>query len=218
MDLLLSGSYQPFIIAGLVMTGLVVIETASLIAGFSLSQFIEQSLDPDAFDGYHADVGEAGFTGSLLGWINAGRVPLLIFIITWLASFAAAGFIIQTLTMSILAPLPVLVAGLVAFCLAAPATRFTTRLVSYIVPREETYAVSNDDLVGRVAEVTLSPLDQGPARRVKVRDTHGNWHFPMAKAADGQRPIPVGVQDLLVDRRDTTFIVIPAPEDLTITS
>lgn len=214
MDLLLSGSYQPFIVAGLVMTGLVVIETASLIAGFSLSHFIEQSLDPDAFDGYHAEVGEAGFTGSLLGWINAGRVPLLIFIITWLASFAAAGFVVQTIAMNILAPLPLLVAGLIAFCLSAPATRFTTRLVSSIVPREETYVVSNDDLVGRVAQVTLGPLDQGPAGRVKVQDAHGNWHFLMAKAAEGRDPIPVGAQVLLVDRRDAIFIVIPAPEEL----
>lgn len=216
MDLLLSGSYQPFIVAGLVMTGLVVIETASLIAGYSLSHFIEQSLEPDVFDGYHAEVGEAGFTGSLLGWVNAGRVPLLIFIITWLASFAAAGFVVQTVAMSILAPLPLLVAGLIAFCLAAPATRFTTRLVSFIVPREETYAVSNDDLVGRVAQVTLGPLDQGPAGRVKVQDSHGNWHFLMAKAAEGQDPIPVGAQVLLVDRRDATFMVIPAPEELKI--
>lgn len=218
MDLLLSGTYQPFIVAGLVMTGLVVIETASLIAGFSLSHFLEQSLDPDAFGGYHAEVGEAGVTGSLLGWINAGRVPFLILIITWLASFAAAGFVVQTLAMSLLAPLPLPVAGLVAFCLAAPATRFTTRLVSSIVPRDETYAVSNDDLVGRVAEVTLGPLDQGPAGRVKVRDTHGNWHFPMAKAAEGRDPIPVGAHVLLVDRRGATFMVIPAPDELKITS
>jgi membrane protein implicated in regulation of membrane protease activity len=214
MDLLLSGSYQPFIVAGLVMTSLVAIETASLIAGFSLSHFIEQSLDPSVFDGYHAEAGEAGFTGSLLGWVNAGRVPLMILIITWLASFAAAGFVIQTLAMSLVAPLPLPIAGLIAFSLAAPATRFTTRLVSSIVPREETYAVSNDDLVGRVAQVTLGPLDQGPAGRVKVQDAHGNWHFLMAKAAEDRDPIPVSAQVLLVDRRDATFIVIPAPEEL----
>jgi membrane protein implicated in regulation of membrane protease activity len=217
MDLLLSGSYQPFIVAGLIMTGLVVIETASLIVGFSLSHFIEQSLEPETFGGYHAEVGELGFLGSLMGWINAGRVPLLIFIIVWLSGFSAAGFIVQTLAMSIFAPLPLLVASLIAFCLAAPATRFTTGLVSYIVPRDETYAVSNDDLIGRVAEVTLGPLDQGPAGRVKVQDTHGNWHFPMAKAAEGHAPIHIGTHVLLVDRRDATFIVIHAPEELNTT-
>ena len=93
-------------------------------------------------------------------------------------------------------------------------TRSTTRLVSFIIPREETYAVSNDDLIGRVAEVTLGPLDQGPAGRVKVRDPHGNWHFLMAKAADGHAAIPIGAQVLLVDRSGPTFLVIPAPAEL----
>jgi len=214
MDLLFSGSYQPFIIAGLVMTGLVVIETVSLVAGFSLSHFVDQGLDPEAFGGYHADAGETGFVGGLMGWVNAGRVPLLIFIITWLAAFAAAGFMVQSLAIGLVAPLPVLAASLVAFCAAAPATRFMTRLVSRIVPRDETYAVSNDELVGRVAEVTLGPLDQGPAGRVKVRDPHGNWHFLMAKAVEGHDPIPVGAQALLVDRKGATFLVIPAPDNL----
>jgi hypothetical protein len=72
--------------------------------------------------------------------------------------------------------------------------------------------------VGRVAEVTLGPLDQGPAGRVKVRDSHGNWHFLMAKAAEGQEPLPVGAQALLVDRKGSTFLVIPAPQELRKTS
>ncbi len=214
MDALLSASYQPFTIAGLVMAGLVAIETASLVAGFSLSHFIDKSLDPEAFSGYHADAGNTGVLGGLLGWVNAGRVPFLIFIITWLAAFAAAGFMIQTLAMSIVAALPVPVAGLAAFFLAAPVTRATTRLVSHLVPRDETYAVSNDDLVGRVAEVTLGPLDRGPAGRVKVRDAYGNWHFPLAKAAEGHEPIPVGTPVLLVDMSGPVFMAVPAPEEL----
>ena len=125
---------------------------------------------------------------------------------------------IQTIAIGLWAALPALAASLLAFLLALPATRFTTRAVSLIIPREETYAVSDDDLVGRVAEVTLGPLDQGPAGRVKVRDSHGNWHFLMAKAAEGQEPLPVGAQALLVDRKGSTFLVIPAPQELRKTS
>jgi membrane protein implicated in regulation of membrane protease activity len=214
MEALLSSSYQPFTVAGLIMGGLVLLEIVSLVAGFSLSHFVDQSLDLDAYAGHHADTGELGFLGGMIGWVNAGRVPFLIFIITWLAAFAAVGFALQTFVMSLVAPLPALVASLIAFCLAAPATRFTTRLVSFIVPRDETYAVSNDDLVGRVAEVTLGPLDQGPAGRVKVQDSHGNWHFLMAKAAEGHAPLPVGAQALLIDRQGSTFLVVLAPEEL----
>ena len=214
MDALLVPGYQPFTVAGLVMAGLVLIETISLVAGLSLSEFIDQGFDVDSHGGHHADLGENGLMGGLLGWVNAGRVPALILIITWLAAFAAAGFVIQTIAISLWAALPALAASLLAFLLALPATRFTTRAVSFIIPREETYAVSDDELVGRVAEVTLGPLDQGPAGRVKVRDSHGNWHFLMAKAAEGQEPLPIGAQVLLVDRKGSTFLVIPAPQEL----
>jgi membrane protein implicated in regulation of membrane protease activity len=214
MDALLVPGYQPFTVAGLVMAGLVLIETISLVAGLSLSEFIDQGFDVDSHGGHHADLGENGLMGGLLGWVNAGRVPALILIITWLAAFAAAGFVIQTIAISLWAALPALAASLLAFLLALPATRFTTRAVSFIIPREETYAVSDDDLVGRVAEVTLGPLDQGPAGRVKVQDSHGNWHFLMAKAAEGQEPLPIGAQVLLVDRKGSTFLVIPAPQEL----
>jgi hypothetical protein len=214
MDALLVPGYQPFTVAGLIMAGLVLIETISLIAGLSLSEFIDQGFDVDSHGGHHADLGENGLMGGLLGWVNAGRVPALILIITWLAAFAVAGFVIQTIAIGLWAALPALVASLLAFLLALPATRFTTRAVSFIIPREETYAVSDDDLVGRVAEVTLGPLDQGPAGRVKVQDSHGNWHFLMAKAAEGQEPLPIGAQALLVDRKGSIFLVIPAPQEL----
>jgi hypothetical protein len=214
MDALLVPGYQPFTVAGLIMAGLVLIETISLIAGLSLSEFIDQGFDVDSHGGHHADLGENGLMGGLLGWVNAGRVPALILIITWLAAFAVAGFVIQTIAIGLWVALPALVASLLAFLLALPATRFTTRAVSFIIPREETYAVSDDDLVGRVAEVTLGPLDQGPAGRVKVQDSHGNWHFLMAKAAEGQEPLPIGAQALLVDRKGSIFLVIPAPQEL----
>ncbi len=218
MDALLVPGYQPFTVAGLIMAGLVLIETISLVAGFSLSEFMDQGFDLDSHGGHHADIGESGLMGGLLGWVNAGRVPVLILIIAWLAAFAASGFVIQTVAIGLWAALPALAASLLAFLLALPATRFATRAVSAIIPREETYAVSDDDLVGRVAEVTLGPLDQGPAGRVKVRDSHGNWHFLMAKAAEGQDPLPVGAQALLVDRKGSTFLVIPAPQELRKTS
>ena len=70
------------------------------------------------------------------------------------------------------------------------------------------------DLVGRVGEVTLGPLDQGPAGRVKVQDRYGNWHFPMARACRETDPIEVGTQVLLVDRQNAVFLAIPASAEL----
>jgi hypothetical protein len=214
MEILLSSNCQPFAVAGLVMTCLVLIEIVSLIAGFSLSHVLDQGLEMEANSGHHADPSDTGLLGGALGWVNAGRVPALVFIIIWLAAFAIAGFVIQTIAAAIWTLLPALPASLMAFFLATPATRLTTRWVSFIIPRDETYVISDDDLVGRVAEVTLGPLDQGAAGRIKLQDIHGNWHFPLARAANDQASIPVGAQVLLVDRAGPTFLAILAPEEL----
>jgi hypothetical protein len=212
VDLLVAPEFQPFVIAGLVMAGLVLIEAVSLAAGFSLSAVVDKGFDFNA--GGQDAVWDLGVFGGLMGWVNAGRVPVLVLIITWLAAFASAGFIVQTAAIGLWTALPALAASLVAFLLANPATRIATRAVARLIPGEETYVVSHDDLIGRVGEVTLGPLDSGPAGRVKIRDPHGNLHFPMARPAEDGDPIPVGAQVLLVDRRGVTFLVIPAPEDL----
>ncbi len=47
-----------------------------------------------------------------MSWLNRGGVPLLILIMIALASFAIAGFVIQGVAKSIVAPLPTLVASL----------------------------------------------------------------------------------------------------------
>jgi len=215
MATLLSSGYQPFVIAGLLMAGLVLIETLSLILGFSLSLLLDHGFDVDGPAGPDAGPTGAGLFGSALGWLNAGRVPILVLLIAWLAAFAAVGFFIQTLSGRLFVPLPTLVAVVISGGLATPATRLVTRLVAFAVPSDETYAVSNDELIGRVAQVILGPLDQGAAGRVKVRDPHGNWHFLMARAAADQDPIPVGTEVLLVDRSGPTFVVLKASPELT---
>lgn len=214
MDLLTSPDYQPFAVAGLVMAGLVLLEMVLMVVGFSLSHVIDTGLGFETDHHHGASSVEGGLLGGVLGWINAGRVPVLVLIIAWLAVFAASGFVIQTLTGSIWAPLPAPIACMIAFLLATPATRSVTRLVSFIIPQDESYVISDNDLIGRVAEVTLGPLDQGPAGRIKVQDPHGNWHFPLARLAQDHAPVPVGSFVLLVDRSGPTFLVIPAPEVL----
>jgi hypothetical protein len=114
MATLLSSGYQPFVIAGLLMAGLVLIETLSLILGFSLSLLLDHGFDVDGPVGPDAGPTGAGLFGSALGWLNAGRVPVLVLLIAWLAAFAAVGFFIQTLSGRLFVPLPTLVAVVIS--------------------------------------------------------------------------------------------------------
>ena len=92
--------------------------------------------------------------------------------------------------------------------------RTASRGIARIIPRDETYAVSDADFVGKVAVVAIGPLDQGLPGRVRLKDVFGNWHSVPARADASSAALPVGASVLLVDRDTKSFIAISAPADL----
>jgi len=97
---------------------------------------------------------------------------------------------------------------------SVPLVRVTSRAIARAIPKDESYAVGLGDLVGRVGEVVIGPLDQGPPGRVSVADIHGNRHFVLAVAAPSSSPLPQGTLVLLVDRVDTRFVAVKADDEL----
>jgi hypothetical protein len=226
---LTEAGFQPFSIAGLVLVGLCLVETASLLLGHSLSGTVDSLLGLDHPDvdadmhahapqgsvlDLHADAPHGNLFGSFYDWLNAGRVPLLILLMAGLGAFAVAGLAIQIVAMHVAAPLPVVVAVLLAFLGVIPTTRTISRAIATFLPRDESYAVDEDDLVGRTGIVTLGPVDADSAGRAKVMDAHGNAHFPRVKAAREGLAIQQGAQVLVVDRVAGTLTVVPAEERL----
>jgi membrane protein implicated in regulation of membrane protease activity len=206
MELLLAPAAKPFTIAALILLGLVVAEIGTMVVGNPMSQWFDHSGHPEG-DGH----------GSLFGaldWLNAGRVPLMILIMLALGAFALIGFAMVGVTRMLFLPLPAIVASGIALVLTIPVLRTSSRALARIMPRDETYAVEEEDLVGRTAQVTVGPLDDGLPGRVKLRDSHGNWHFPRARAAKGHGPMAVGSTVLLVDREGSAFLAIPVPDEL----
>ena len=214
MDLLLAPEARPFAIAALILIGLVGIELIGLLVGLSMSQWVDHSVDHADHADHGGDHEGDGHLMGALDWLNAGRVPLLILLMLALGAFAAIGFVVEAIARAVWMPLPALVASALALATAVPVVRAGSRVVARIVPRDETYAVDPSDLVGRTAEVTMGPLDQGLPGRVKLRDAYGNWHFPRARAAAGQAPMGIGSTVLLVEWKGTAFLAIPAPSDL----
>src|SRR5260221_13354254 len=135
-------------------------------------------------------------------------------IILALGIFSIEGFLLQGIAHSVGTTVPVSIAALVAATGSIPVIRSTSRGLARIIPRDETYAVSDADFVGKVAEVAIGPLDQGLPGRVRLKDVFGNWHSVPARASPDSSSLPVGASVLLVDRDAKSFIAISAPEDL----
>ena len=205
-DLLLAPDVRPFAIAAGIMLALGGIELLTTLVGFSISELLGKDFAVEADS-------DSGLGGMFL-WINAGRLPLLILIILALGVFSIAGFFLQGIAHGAGLSVPTPIAALAAGAVSLPAIRVTSRGIARIIPRDETYAVDDADFVGKVAEVSVGPLDQGLPGRVRLKDVFGNWHSLVARASPDSAPLPVGASVLLVDRDAKSFIAISAPADL----
>ncbi|HXQ04538.1 MAG TPA: OB-fold-containig protein [Bradyrhizobium sp.] len=205
-DILLAPDVRPFAVAAAIMATLGGIELLSMLVGLSIGELVghDVTLEADSHTGL----------GGLFLWINAGRLPLLILIILALGVFSIEGFLLQGIAHALGAAVPVGVAALAAGAGSIPVIRTTSRGIARIIPRDETYAVSDADFVGKVAVVSVGPLDQGLPGRVRLKDVFGNWHTVSARASPASEALPVGASVLLVDRDARSFIAIAAPADL----
>jgi hypothetical protein len=203
-DILLAPEVRPFAIAAAIMVALGAIEFLTTLVGFSLAEFFGKEAAVEA---------DSGLSG-LFFWINAGRLPLLILLILALGVFSIAGFLLQGVAHMVGTAVPVAIAAIAAAAGSIPVIRTTSRGLSRIIPRDETYAVSESDFVGKVAVVSIGPLDQGLPGRVRLKDVFGNWHTVAARASLDSAPLPVGASVLLVDRDARSFVAISAPADL----
>src|SRR5262249_11556995 len=148
------------------------IEVVAMLVGASLSEMLGIAVD-------FSHPGDSGVINAI-SWINLGGVPLLIFLLLLLGAFSITGFLIQDIARLVAGPLPVSIASAGAVAVSIPLVRTASGFIAKLIPKDESYAVGLGDLVGRVGEVVIGPLDQGPPGRVSVADVHGNRHFVLA--------------------------------------
>jgi len=204
---------DPFLVTMVVTLAIAAVETLSLVMGLGLSDLIDDFL-PD-FDA-DAPEAESSLLGEALGWLNVGRVPFLVLLLVFLGVFTLGGYGVQLVMRGSLGfLLPSVVAMPAALALAIPATRLTSRGLAHIMPRDETYATGNDDLVGRLAVVTLGPVTRRTPGKAKVSDSHGNTHFVRLRAAKRGKRFQQNEQVLLVSHRRSLFDAITPPHSLT---
>jgi membrane protein implicated in regulation of membrane protease activity len=224
-DYLAAPGFQPFSIAALVLLGLCAVEGVSMLAGHSISGTIDSLLHldhpdagadhvplghPSVLDHSGADQPNGNLLGTFYDWLNAGRVPLLILLMAGLGAFACVGLVLQTVAMHIAAPVPTPVAALIAFAAVIPTTRTVSRWIARFLPRDESYAIEEADLIGLTGTVTLGPVEAESAGRAKIEDKFGNAHFPRIRSARAGLVIQQGARILVVDRVGSELTVVPA--------
>jgi hypothetical protein len=174
MDELVSAGNAPFLVAICLMVAIGVAEGLSLLIGAGLSHYL------DSFLAHDLDHGGPQFpAGSdFLGWLHVGRAPILVLVVIFLTGFAIAGLVLQWAATGLIGqPLPPLLASLLALACAVPTVHTLGGRIARLVPKDETFVVSEESFIGRVARLTAASASPGSPGEAKLTDEHGRTHY-----------------------------------------
>lgn len=230
ISFILAPQNLPFTIALAIMFAIGLLEGVSTVLGFGLSSFIDSILpdvdldfDVDAdldadvdLDGDAPDLSEVGSATALsrlFGWLNIGRVPVLVLLVLFLFGFGISGLVVQSVVDNNFGGLlPGVVATLPALFIGIFFMKFLGRMIARIVPKEESEAVSEKSFVGRVAVITTGRAKVGQPAQGKVYDRHGHPHYVMIEPEAAEDIFETGRQVLLVKQSGARFIAIVNPK------
>ena len=194
MTVFLAPESWPFLLATIVLLVITVLEGLTLLVGFSATHWLDNLL-PD-----HAG-GADGALDSVLGWLHVGKVPVLILLVIFLAGFAVTGFALNLVVYALAGiRVPAVISVLVVLVAALPMVRGIGTAVAHIIPRDQTYAVSLDSLVGRVAAIVSGTARRGFPAQAKVATEFGQTLYVMVEPDNGDTEFPANESVLLVRR------------------
>ncbi len=209
IELLTAEPNLAFTTALVLMMAIALLEGLATMGGVGMSAFLDgflpdTSLDVD-LDGLHAPTASL----RLLGWLQIGRVPVLILLIIFLTAFGLIGLFIQSVTLKLTgAMLPALVAAVPATIASLPVVRVLGCVLAKIIPKDETTAVSKQTFIGRVAVVILGTAKTGEPAQAKLRDQFGRAHYVMVEPDIEGEVFTTDTPVLLIKRTGAVFRAI----------
>jgi len=200
VEFLFAQANLPFLLSLSLVVLLGLFEGFSLILGFGLfgglDDWLAVDVDPDV----------SGFTG-VAGWLCLNRLPLLIWFVLVLVSFALVGytsnFVAMTFTGQALyqeISLPI------SLFVTAFSCRYIGAGLARVLPKNETSAVSIDSLSGCVATVTLGCAVKGNPSEALVKDQYQQKHYVLVEPEMPGVEFRTGTQVVLLSRAGSVWL------------
>ncbi|MDO4897027.1 MAG: YqiJ family protein [Moraxella sp.] len=212
LDLIFAPQNFIFGVAITLMFLLFILEIVALMIG-GANDWVDGFL-PDSLTEAHAEIGidspsvDTGVFIRFLSWLYVGKIPLLMLMVVFLAVFGLTGFIFQSVVYALLGfYLPKIIAVIVVWFLSLPIVRLCAKGLYKILPKDETSAINQSELVGRVGVITVGTATMDKKAEIKVKDTHGQTHYVMA-FADTDETLTQGETVLLVSQDGVHFRAI----------
>ena len=206
----------PFSITLVVFGVIGALQIITMLIGFGLFDWMDNLLpeiDMDLGADVDADVElpDIPLIGQILGWLNVGKVPVIISILLLALLFSFIGLGIQSGVYGVFETfIPPIFAAPGALILAIYPFKLGNAFLAKILPNDETYAVSQDQLVGKVARITIGTASEGKPAEAKVKDRFGKTHYVMVEPDESGSQFSEGSAVVLVTCEHGHYRAIPA--------
>ena len=149
-----------------------------------------------------------------LGFINVGKVPLVIIIATFLLFWGVSGFMLNGIIQNIFGNFPsafIMASCGVALVVGVIGTKFLSGVIARLFPTVESYSSNNESLLGQMGQVVSREITT-EFGRAKVEDPYGNALTIFCKIQTGKEVPKRGDEIVLIDYdpSDKKFEVVKA--------
>jgi len=197
-----------FSTALIIMIMISILEGITTLIGLGVSELLETLLPDFDMDISTPDAPQSILT-KLLGWINFGKVPVLIIFVCFLSAFGVVGYSLQYLAYTLTSNLwPQFLMVPAAFIISLPFVRIFTNTMQKVMPRDESSALSEESFIGHMATITLGEASLNSPAEGKVTDQHGQTHYFMIQPETENERFNQGEQVLLSKPSHNGFFAI----------
>lgn len=183
--------------------GLAVIEGIGLLLGLSLANLLDDILPLDL--DLDIEVPSGGVT-AILGWLYLNRLPFLIWLVLLLSSFGIFG-----LSLNYITPQPLLTSLPITLVAALFITRYLSKIIVKIIPKNESSALSVTSFSGKVATITIGRASKGNAAEAVFHDEFKQKHYVLVEPEADDEIFEQGCKVLLIEKQAKSWLAIKYP-------
>lgn len=156
-------------------------------------------IDAEDLDFAQSAPASAGLMGTFLDIIGFRKVPLIMWLTAFCASFSSLGLFLQIGLHQVLGfTLPAEMATGIVLAPAGYITGQVTRFLAWMIPSDETSSVSESALARRRGTVTVGTAKRGAPAEVLVYDRHENAHYLMLEPLLDDEEIHQGTEVVVI--------------------
>jgi len=189
-----------------------VLEGVLSLIGAGMSSMLDSIMPELDIEIDMPDSGISTFS-EVFGWLNKGRVPMLMIVLTFLTSFGLIGLITQFIWFSIsgsylytLLVLPIAIIG------SLPVVRIFSVILSKIMPRDETTAISTDQFIGGICTIVSGKASSTNFVEAKFKDQFNETHYIMVKSLNENETFEAKSEAFIHSKiSEKRFLIIKTP-------